>query len=116
MKTRVKGGTLKMSGEIETNDECFFDGLLSHFMDKNLVKRIRDKESPSFFPIKYWKDSLLGKNLESLIVIGISSSYVSFVASAGDYKPKAKYYYFFKFCFVAISKKEETAWPLLFSN
>ena len=49
MKTRVKGGTLKMSGEIETNDECFFDGVLSCFMDKKLVKRIRDKESPSFF-------------------------------------------------------------------
>ena len=38
-----------MSGEIETNDECFFDGVLSCFMDKKLVKRIRDKESPSFF-------------------------------------------------------------------
>ena len=64
MKTRVKGGTLKMSGEIETNDECFFDGVLSCFMNKKLVKRIRDKESPSFFfqssieRILYWVKTL----------------------------------------------------------
>ena len=86
MKTRVKGGTLKMSGEIETNDECFFwrgIELLFHGL-KVSEKNPWQRKSKFFFPIKYWKDSLLGKDVESLIVIGISSSYVSFVASAGD--------------------------------